>query len=72
MKLSTRISRMGVREMRDLAIRCETDICRFVEFLETHHGNVGREHEGCRACALINHVELHFQDANPYTREGVK
>ncbi len=62
MKLSARISHLSSEQQRDLAIRCQTDICRLVEFLETHHGNQNREHEGCRACALINHIDIHLRD----------
>ena len=36
----------------------ETDVGVNCVYCDWHHENEEREHEGCTACALINHVEL--------------
>ena len=57
-RLSERINHLEASANRRLAVRLRHTIPRLVEFLETHHDNEEQEHEGCRACALINHIEL--------------
>ena len=58
-RLSERISHLSGPDKRRLAYRLRYTIPQLVEFLETHHDDEERERDGeCRACVLINHIEL--------------
>ena len=58
-RLSARISHLDVTAGLGLAYRLRYTIPQLVEFLETHHDDEERERSGeCRACVLINHIEL--------------
>ena len=58
-RLSGRVWRLAAGDGEGLAHRLRYTIPRLVEFLETHHDDEERERDGeCRACVLINHIEL--------------
>ena len=58
-RLSERISRLSASDSRRLALGLRYAIPPLVQFLETHHEpSEGEAHQDCRACVLINHIEL--------------
>ena len=58
--LSARVAALSKRRSVAMGVRLARDksLPRLVRFLETHHENEDREHEGCQACVLINRIEL--------------